>query len=135
MKNLVISATVASVLAACASAPPRSDPLERARTEVQTLAQDPLTQQAAAADLRAVRADLDQADTALQKKQPQAAIDHLAYLAERNAQAGEARVQAARAHADVARAKEERGCCSRRARVMRRRRRHSWPPPRRSLQS
>ncbi|HUA90598.1 MAG TPA: DUF4398 domain-containing protein, partial [Steroidobacteraceae bacterium] len=81
---------VAVALAGCASAPPRTDTLERARAEVQVLATDPLTQQAAPKDLEQARGRLQQAETALQQKQPAETIDHLAYLAERHAQAGEA---------------------------------------------
>jgi outer membrane protein OmpA-like peptidoglycan-associated protein len=108
MRNLVITAAVAGLLAACASAPPRSDQVERARSAVQALAQDPLAQRAAPEDLQAARADLDRADTALQQKEPQPVVDHLAYLAQRHAEAGEARVQAARSAEDVARAGEAR---------------------------
>jgi len=104
----LVGAAVAVALAGCASAPPRTDTLERARTEVQALAADPLTQQAAAKDLEQARGRLQEAETALQQKQPAETIDHLAYLAERHAQAGEARVQEARARQEIARADEQR---------------------------
>ena len=108
MKNILITAAVAALLAACASVPPRSDRLEQARTAVQTLAQDPLTQQAAGKDLEAARARLQQADTALAQKTPPATVDHLAYLAQRHAEAGEARVEEARSRQEMARAGEQR---------------------------
>ncbi len=60
-----------------------------------------MAQQAASDDLAAARSDLQQADTALQQKRPLAEVDHLAYLAERHAQAGTARVAAAQAQAQV----------------------------------
>jgi len=104
----LIGVAVAVALAGCASAPPRTDTLERARAEVQVLAADPLTQQAAPKDLEQARGRLQQAETALQQKQPAETIDHLAYLAERHAQAGEARVQEARARQEIARADEQR---------------------------
>ena len=108
MKNTLIAAAVATLLAACASAPQRSDRLEQARAEIQTLSQDPLTQQAAAKDLEAARSRLQQAETALAQKQPAPEVDHLAYLALRHAETGEARVQEVRAHQEVARAEEQR---------------------------
>lgn len=108
MRNVLIIASVALGLASCATTPPNSDRLDRAHTEVNTLAQDPLTQQVAAQDLEAARQSLQQADAALQDRRPAEEVDHLAYLAERHAQAGEARLEAARARQQVARADEER---------------------------
>jgi OmpA-OmpF porin, OOP family len=108
MKNLVLITCAAALLAACASPPPRSDRLEQARADIQTLAQDPLTQQAASKDLEAARQRLQQADTAVQEKRPIAEIEHLAYLAQRDAEAGEARIAEARARQQVARADEQR---------------------------
>ena len=108
MRNVLIISSVALALASCATTPPHSARLDRAHTEVDTLAQDPLTQQVAAQDLESARQRLQQADAALQDKRPAEEVDHLAYLAERHAQAGEARIEAARAHQEVARADEER---------------------------
>ncbi len=108
MRNFLIIGSVALALASCATTPPNSERLDRAHTEVNSLAQDPLTQQVAAQDLEAARERLQQADAALQDKRPAEEVDHLAYLAERHAQAGEARIEAARAHQQVARAEEER---------------------------
>src|SRR5262249_7351578 len=88
--------TLASLaLAGCATAPPHSDQVERARAETQALGQDPLAQQAAPDDLKAAQASLRQADEAIQLRKPQESIDHYGYLALRHAEAGEARVQAA----------------------------------------
>jgi OmpA-OmpF porin, OOP family len=108
MRNLLIISSVALALASCATTPPSSERLDRAHAEVNTLAQDPLTQQVAAQDLEAARQRLQQADTALQDRRPAEDVDHLAYLAERDAQAGEARIEGARARQQVAQADEER---------------------------
>lgn len=107
-KNALIFATIAGVLGACASTPQSNAQLEQARTQVQTLAAEPLAQQAAAHDLDAARASLNQADTALQQRKPPEEVDHLAYLASRHADAGQARVDEARARQEVSRAQEDR---------------------------
>jgi flagellar motor protein MotB len=108
MKNLVMVGAIAAALAACASAPQRSEQVEQARAQVQTLSQEPLAQQAAGRDLEAARKSLEQAEAALQQKQPPGVVDHLAYLARRHAEAGEARVSEARARQEVAQAQSER---------------------------
>src|SRR6185437_9986403 len=82
--------------------------LEEARTQVQTLSAEPLAQQAAAHDLDAARASLNQADAALAQHKPPEVVDHLAYLARRHADAGQARVDEARARQEVAKAQDER---------------------------
>lgn len=107
-KNTLIFTTVAALLGACAATPQRDAQLEEARTQVQTLAAEPLAQQAASHDLDAARASLDQADAALAQHQPPAVVDHLAYLARRHADAGQARVDEARARQEVAKAQDER---------------------------
>jgi len=108
-RNVIGLAAVALMVTACATAPPpHSDQLDQARMQVQTLSAEPLAQQAAADDLRAAQDRLQEAETALQQHKPLATVDHLAYLAERHAQAGEARVRAAAAREDVARAQEQR---------------------------
>jgi outer membrane protein OmpA-like peptidoglycan-associated protein len=108
MKTFILVGATAIVLAACASAPERSEQLEQARAQIQTLSQDPLAQQAAGRDLEAARKSLQQAEIALQQKQPLATVDHLAYLARRHAEAGEARVSEAHSRQEVARAQEDR---------------------------
>jgi len=108
VKKLITVIGVAGVLSACASAPQRNDQLEQARAEVQTLSADPMAQQAAASDLDQARASLNQADSAFQQKRPPQQVNHLAYLAMRHAQAGEARTSEARARQQVAKAQEER---------------------------
>jgi outer membrane protein OmpA-like peptidoglycan-associated protein len=108
MKRVILVGATAIVLAACASAPQRSEQLDQARAQIQTLSQDPLAQQAAGRDLEAARKSLQQAEIALQQKQPLATVDHLAYLARRHAEAGEARASEAHSRQEVARAQEDR---------------------------
>jgi len=107
-KKLITVIGVAGVLSACASTPQRNDQLEQARAEVQTLAANPMAQQAANSDLEQARTSLNQADSAFQQKKPPEQVNHLAYLALRHAQAGEARVAEAAARQQVAKAQEER---------------------------
>ena len=108
MNKWVLVGAVAAALAACASAPQRSEQVEQARAEIQTLSQDPMAQQAAGSDLDAARKSLQAAEIALQQKQPPAVVDHYAYLARRHAEAGEARASEAHSRQEVARAEEER---------------------------
>jgi outer membrane protein OmpA-like peptidoglycan-associated protein len=108
VKKLIISAALVALVAACASAPQRSDQLEQARAQVQTLSADPLAQQSASTDIEAARAQLQQADTALQQKKPPEEVNHHAYLALRHAEAGEARVAEAHARQEVARGEQDR---------------------------
>ena len=108
LNTLIGAAGATALLSACASAPPRSDALERARAEVQTLSSEPLAQSAASGDLQSAQQDLQQADAALAQRRPMDEVDHLAYLAQRHAEAGIARVEAAHAQAEVARAQDQR---------------------------
>ena len=108
MRNLILSAALAALLLACASAPQRNESVEEARSEVQKLSQEPLAQQAASADIEAARNILQQADMALQQRKSPEEVNHLAYLALRHAQAGQARVEAAGARLEVAQAEQER---------------------------
>jgi outer membrane protein OmpA-like peptidoglycan-associated protein len=108
MKKLLIVGAVTAALAACAAAPQRSEQVEQARAEIQTLTQDPLAQQSAGKDLEAARKSLQDAELALQQKQPPAVVDHYAYLAKRHAEAGEARVSEAHSRQEVARAQDDR---------------------------
>ncbi len=108
MKKLVLVGAIAATLAACASAPRRSEQVEQARAEIETLSQDPLAQQAAGKDLESARKALQDAEMALQQKQPPGIVDHYAYLARRHAEAGEARVADAHSRQEVARAQEDR---------------------------
>jgi outer membrane protein OmpA-like peptidoglycan-associated protein len=108
MNKVLVIASGALLLTACASAPQRSESIEEARATIQTLQADPLTQQVAASELQTAQARLQDAQTALSQKDSPATVDHLAYLARRHAEAGEALVEAARSQAEVAHAQEER---------------------------
>ncbi|HEV2704237.1 MAG TPA: OmpA family protein [Steroidobacteraceae bacterium] len=108
MRLVMMSAVAALLLAACVTAPPRSEQLEQARAEVTNLAQEPLAQQAAASDLAAARDSLQRAEAAQQHDTSPEVVDHYAYLAMRHAQAGEARVAEAAARQEVAQAQAER---------------------------
>lgn len=107
-KRITVVGVVTILATACATAPQRNEQIEQARAEVETLSHDPLAQQAAADDLGSARASLQQAEGALQQHQPPAVVDHLAYLARRHAEAGEARVAEAQARQEVARAQQDR---------------------------
>jgi outer membrane protein OmpA-like peptidoglycan-associated protein len=108
MKNVIGLGAIAVMLAACASTPRHSDQLDEAQTQVKALSQEPLAQQAAADDLHSAQARLQDAETALAAGQPLTTVDHLAYLAERHAEAGEARVRAAAAQQELTRTKDQR---------------------------
>ncbi len=95
-------------IAACASAPKRVPQLDEARAKVQTLSQDPLAQQVASRELAAAREMLVQAETALEKREPQERVAHLAYLAGRNAEIGQARIDEAKAREEITQAEAQR---------------------------
>jgi outer membrane protein OmpA-like peptidoglycan-associated protein len=108
MRNVIGLSVIALMVTACATTARHSDQLDEARMKVQTLSQEPLAQQAAADDLRDAQNRLQEAETALQQGKPLDTVDHLAYLAERHAQAGEARVRAATAQEELTRVQQQR---------------------------
>jgi outer membrane protein OmpA-like peptidoglycan-associated protein len=108
MNRIGVSVTALALVAACATTPPHSDRLDEARAEVQKVSADPLAQQAAGKDVEQARNELQRAESALQQHNPPVEVDHLAYLALRHAQSGEARIAEARARQEVAQAQEER---------------------------
>ena len=108
MRKFLLIGALATAVAACATAPQRSEQVEQARAEIQNLGRDPLAGQAAGRDLESARKSLEQAEMALRQREPPATVDHLAYLALRHAQAGEARVAEAHAHQEVAQAQADR---------------------------
>lgn len=108
-RYLAVVATGGALLAAgCASTPRSSPELARARDAVDTLSGQPRAVEAAGPDLKAAQAELSRAQAALRNGAPMDQVDHIAYLALRHAQAGQARVDAARSQAQVAQATEER---------------------------
>ena len=98
----------ALVLSGCASAPQRSSELDAARAQVESLAREPLAQQAAPQDLQSARTELAQGEQALQEKRPMTEVDHFAYLARRSAEAGQARVEEIQAKQQLAAAQSDR---------------------------
>jgi outer membrane protein OmpA-like peptidoglycan-associated protein len=108
VKRSILSVVLLALVAGCATTPMHSDRLDEARAEVEKVSADPLAQQAASKDIEQARRDLQRAEIALQQRQAPQEIDHLAYLALRHAQAGEARIAEARARQEVAQAQEER---------------------------
>ena len=105
---LAVIAASGALLAGCAATPRSTPELTKARNAVQTLSSQPQALQAAGPDLRTAQSDLKRADGALHAGAPTDEVNHLAYLALRHAQAGEARVDAAQSQAYVARATQER---------------------------
>jgi outer membrane protein OmpA-like peptidoglycan-associated protein/outer membrane murein-binding lipoprotein Lpp len=97
----------ALLLAACASTPKGVDQLEQARTDVQTLASDPLAQQAASQELSNARNSLQQAENALKEREGEQIV-HYSYLASQQAKTGMQRVEEARAREQVAQGEAER---------------------------
>jgi outer membrane protein OmpA-like peptidoglycan-associated protein len=109
VKSLLLPVVAALVLAAgCATTPERVPELEDARAKVQSLAQDPLVQEAASRELTAARNALQRAETAHAEREREALVLHLAYLAARNADIGQARIDEARARQAVSEAEAER---------------------------
>jgi outer membrane protein OmpA-like peptidoglycan-associated protein len=98
----------ATLLAACASTPVRNEQLDQARTAVRSLEQDPDAQQAAADQLRDARNNLDRANAAFAKHQPPEEVTYLAYLAQREAEAGKAHTDEYRSRQALAKGNEER---------------------------
>lgn len=110
MKFSIISSTALAtvlVLTGCASTPKNIAELDQARSDVQTLSQDPLAQQAASQELRNARSSLDQAEGALKAGHKEDVL-HFSYLASQQAQTGEQRISEARAREDVAKGEADR---------------------------
>jgi outer membrane protein OmpA-like peptidoglycan-associated protein len=97
-----------AMLAACATTPERIPALEEARAKVQALAQDPMAQQAASRELVTARGTLQQAESALEQGEGMEEVTHLAYIAARQAEIGQARVDEARSREVIAKAEAER---------------------------
>jgi len=104
----LITSAVAVLLAACATTPATMPEVEQARARVDTLARNPQASQAAGKDLTAARAALANADQALEERKDREVVAHLAYLAERRAEIGLARIDEATARARITEAEAER---------------------------
>jgi outer membrane protein OmpA-like peptidoglycan-associated protein len=106
--TLSVTAFVSTVLlAACASTPQRVAELDQAHSDVESLAADPLVQQAASEELSNARKSLESADVAM-KKHDKEQVLHYSYLASQQARTGEERISEARAKQDVAKGEAER---------------------------
>jgi len=106
--KIVSAAAILGLAVGCASAPQKSEQLEQARAEVETLAQDPSASAVAGQELQAARGSLQQADAAVANKRPLTEVNHYAYLAERNAEIGKARIEESRSRQQIAQGEAER---------------------------
>jgi len=97
----------ALLLAACATTPKGVDELTQARTDVETLASDPLAQQAASQELTNARNSLQQAENAMKEREGEEVV-HYSFLASQQAKTGMQRVEEARAKEQVAQGEAER---------------------------
>src|ERR1700691_1744160 len=100
---------LALLLAACATTSPQSESaLAQARSAVSTLEVDPLAAQTAGKPLQDARDALAAAEKAQQNHRPPDEVVHLAYLARRQAEIGEAVIAETRAHRQIAEAQSRR---------------------------
>ena len=97
------------LLAACATTSPQAESaLAQARTAVRTLEVDPLAAQSAGKPLQDARDALAAAEKAEQEHRPPDEVVHLAYLARRQAEIGEAVLAERRAQQQIAEAQTRR---------------------------
>lgn len=107
--SALAAAAGATLLSACVTRPPvRNEQLAQARDAVHRLEQDPDAQRGSADQLRDARHDLQRADAASAKHRTPAEVTYLAYLADREAEAGEAYTDAFRTRQALAKGNEER---------------------------
>jgi outer membrane protein OmpA-like peptidoglycan-associated protein len=103
----LLAAAIATVCG-CSGLPDRVDSLEQARTEVRKLEQDPLANQVAATELAAARDAIENADNAYDDKESLELIEHLAYVAQRQADISEQKIAEAHARETIAQGELER---------------------------
>jgi len=97
------------LVAACATTSPQSESaLAQAQTAVRTLEVDPLAAQTAGKPLQDARDSLAAAEKAQQDHRPPDEVVHLAYLARRHAEIGEAMIAETRAQQQIAEAQTRR---------------------------
>ncbi len=96
------------LLAGCAAAPESVPEVEQARQKVDSLAADPRAVAVANKDLTAARSALALAETSLADRADREVVAHHAYLAERQAETGLARIEEAEARERIGKAEEER---------------------------
>ena len=100
---------LALLLAACATTSPQSESaLAQAQTAVRRLEMDPLAAQSAGKPLQDARDSLAAALKAQQDHKPSDEVVHLAYLARRQAEIGEATIAESRAQQQIAQAQTQR---------------------------
>ena len=99
---------VAALLAACATTPPPNDNLAEAHAAVQNLSAQPDAAQSAGKPLQDARDLLAQAEAASLAHKSSDEVAHLAYMAKRQADLGEAMLAEARARAQASNAAAER---------------------------
>jgi outer membrane protein OmpA-like peptidoglycan-associated protein len=107
MRNLVAAAVGAVLIGGCATTPKTLPEVEQARTDVQTLAREPLAEQIASKELADARKSLEGADLALKERRKEDAL-HYAHLASQQAQTGEARLEEERSKQQVAKGEANR---------------------------
>ena len=106
---LALAPLLALLLAACATTSPLSESaLAQAQTAVRTLEMDPLAAQTAGKSLQDARDSLAAALKAQQDHRPPDDVVHLAYLARRQAEIGEAAIAETRARQQIAAAQTQR---------------------------
>lgn len=108
LKGMLPACVLAAVLAACATTPPPDPQLMAARAAVDQLGADPLAQQIAGKPLQDARDALAAAEDAARDHKPRVEVDHLAYVAKRRADIGEAMVDENRAHQQMTQAQAKR---------------------------
>jgi hypothetical protein len=107
-RTLIPACALGALLSACATTPPEDPALIQARAAVERLEADPLAQQTAGKPLQDARDALAAAEAANRDKKPPAEVDHLAYIATRRAQLGEAVVDETRARQKMTQAQAQR---------------------------
>jgi outer membrane protein OmpA-like peptidoglycan-associated protein len=105
---LLPGCALAALLTGCATTPPEDPALIQAREAVARLEADPLAQQSAGKPLQDARDALSAAQTAARDHKPPEEVDHLAYLARRRAELGEAVVDENRARQRMAQSQSQR---------------------------
>jgi len=96
------------LVAGCASAPETVPEVEQARQKVDTLAANPRAVAVANRDLTSARGSLALAERSLEERADRDVVAHHAYLAERQAETGLARIEEAEARERIAKAEEDR---------------------------
>ena len=109
MNRIILVGTASLFLfAGCATTPQPIPELDRAHAAVTRLSADPLASQSASRELQSSRDALARADRAKQNKEPLEQVVHLSYLAERQAEIGETRLEELRSRQQIARGEADR---------------------------